>query len=229
MKEGPNIASLAALIGDPARANMLTALFSGQALTATELSLEAGITPQTASSHLKKLEDGGLVKQRKQGRHKYFELFDEQVAHLLETLLGVAENKGLQRVRTGPRDTALRHARVCYNHLAGNMGVQMYDSLLKQDLIHLDGDQIFLNDAGKDYLKNKISLDIDQVMSRKKMSGKLCLDWSVRRSHLAGPLGIALLDHFKEKHWARRAENSRIVTFTPKGTSVFNDCFSNPD
>src|SRR5690606_17851273 len=109
----------ASLIGDPARANMLSALISGKALTASELANEAGITPQTASSHLRKLEDGGLIVPRRQGRHRYFALAGEQVARSLETLMELAAGTGHLRSRTGPRDAALREARVCYNHLAG--------------------------------------------------------------------------------------------------------------
>ena len=122
MKEGPDIALLGSLIGDPARANILTALMSGKALTATELASEAGVTVQTASSHLKKLQEAQLLRQRKQGRHRYFTLADDDVGSVLEAMMGLAARRGLLRTRTGPRDEALRKARVCYNHLAGRSG-----------------------------------------------------------------------------------------------------------
>ena len=134
MKAGPDISRIAALVGDPARSNMLTALMTGRALTASELAHQAGVTPQTASSHLSKLEAGGLVEQEKQGRHRYFRLSDPDVAAVLEGLEGLAARAGHMRVRTGPKDPALRHARVCYDHLAGDLGVQMLDSLRKQRL-----------------------------------------------------------------------------------------------
>ena len=124
---------VASLVGDPARANMLTALLSGRALTASELAQEAGITPQTASSHLSKLETGGLIEPEKQGRHRYYRLTDPDVAGVLEGLAGLAARAGHMRVRTGPKDPALRRARVCYDHLAGDLGVQMLDSM-KQGL-----------------------------------------------------------------------------------------------
>ena len=123
---------IAALVGDPARANMLTALMTGRALTASELAHQAGITPQTASSHLSKLETGGLIEQEKQGRHRYYRLSDPDVAGVLEGLAGLAARAGHMRVRTGPKDPALRRARICYDHLAGDLGVQMLDSLRKQ-------------------------------------------------------------------------------------------------
>jgi len=115
MKGSPNIARIGALIGDPARASMLTALMSGKAFTASELAREAGVTQQTASTHLAKLEQGGLLRLRKQGRHKYFSLFSEEVAHLLEALMSLAAKDTLVRIKPGPSDASMRDARVCYN------------------------------------------------------------------------------------------------------------------
>ena len=135
MKAGPDIAMVASLVGDPARSNMLTALMTGRALTASELAHEAGITPQTASSHLAKLEAGGLIEPEKQGRHRYYRLTGPDVAHVLEGLAGLAERAGHTRVRTGPKEPALRRARICYDHLAGDLGVQMLDSMRKQRLV----------------------------------------------------------------------------------------------
>ena len=135
MKTGPDIALVASLVGDPARANMLTALMSGRALTATELAHEAGVTPQTASSHLARLQEGGLVAIEKQGRHRYHRLTGPDVAIVLEGLMGLAARVGHLRTRTGPKDPALRRARVCYDHLAGDLGVQMFDSLVRQRLV----------------------------------------------------------------------------------------------
>ncbi|MGB3406233.1 MAG: helix-turn-helix transcriptional regulator, partial [Jannaschia sp.] len=129
MRNGPDIAAIAALIGDPARAAMLSALMDGGALTATELSMEAGITPQTASGHLARLETGGLLLRARQGRHSYLRLASPQVAEVLEGLMSLSATVGPARVRPGPRDAALREARVCYNHLAGRRGVQMYLAL----------------------------------------------------------------------------------------------------
>ncbi|MEM9141171.1 MAG: winged helix-turn-helix domain-containing protein, partial [Pseudomonadota bacterium] len=148
MKEGPDIAGVAALIGDPARANMLTALMSGKALTATELSHEAGVTAQTASSHLAKLDRAGLITRQKQGRHRYFTLATDDVARVLEALMGIAAGSGHLRTRTGPKDAALRKARVCYNHLAGDMGTQMFDSLTSQACLTVAADGIALTEKG---------------------------------------------------------------------------------
>src|SRR5437764_11475955 len=125
MKAGPDIAMVASLVGDPARSNMLSALMTGRALTASELAHQAGITPQTASSHLAKLEVGGLIELEKQGRHRYYRLTGPDVASVLEGLAGLAERVGHTRVRTGPKEPALRRAPTCYDQPAGHLGGQM--------------------------------------------------------------------------------------------------------
>lgn len=149
MKDGPDIARTAALIGDPARANMLVALMSGKALTATELAAQAGVTVQTASSHLARLHEGGLLRLRKQGRHKYFSLASSEVAGVLEALMGLAAGAGHLRSRTGPSDKALRKARICYNHLAGDMGVQMFDALLARGHLDIRAGELRLTDLAE--------------------------------------------------------------------------------
>jgi len=224
MKEGPDIALLGSLIGDPARANILMALLSGKALTATELAAEASVTLQTTSSHLKKLEAGGLLHRRKQGRHQYFTLADDDVGSLLESMLGFAAKKGHTRVRTGPKDPALRNARVCYNHLAGEMGVQMLDSLIRQDLIVGIDTELTLSNTGVSFIEN-LGIDPKALKKPRRPVCKSCLDWSARRSHLAGTLGTELLNRFYSLGWAKRDEGSRIVTFTPKGSTQFQAHF----
>src|SRR6188474_3349566 len=192
MKAGPDIAMIAALVGDPARANMLTALMNGRALTASELAQEAGITPQTASSHLAKLEAGGLIEPEKQGRHRYYRLTGPDVAHVLEGLAGLAERAGHTRVRTGPKEPALRRARVCYDHLAGDLGVQMFDHLTRKKLLGYEDADLTVARKGR-FFCEEFGIDIDAVSTAKRPLCRTCLDWSVRRSHLAGALGAALL------------------------------------
>lgn len=148
MRESLDIARIGALIGDPARANMLTALMSGKALPATELAAEAGVTAQTALAHLAKLAKAGLTEARKQGRHRYFTLAGDEVGAVLEAAMGLAAKRGHLRARTGPKDPALREARVCYNHLAGEMGVRLYDSLLAKGGLRACGEDILLTHAG---------------------------------------------------------------------------------
>ena len=222
MKHGPDIARIAALIGDPARANMLTALISGKALTATELSLEAGVTLQTASSHLKKLEEGGLLIQRKQGRHKYFSLADDDTAHALESLMGLAAGRGQLRTRTGPKDDALRYARVCYNHLAGEMGVLIYDSFRQRGFLALDEAGLTLSDSGRDFVTG-FGIDLATLEAKKAPLCRECLDWSERRSHLAGSLGRSILSQLESRRWAMRDKDSRAIRFSKTGDQALRE------
>jgi DNA-binding transcriptional ArsR family regulator len=223
MKVGPDIASVAALLGDPARANMLTALMSGPALTAGELAREAGVTAQTASSHLSKLEKGGLVIVRKQGRHSYFALAGEDVGGVLEALMGLAARAGHTRTRLGPKEPALRNARVCYDHLAGDMGVAMLDSLVAAGRIR-DPDAPSLTVKGEKFVK-EFGIDLVELRQSRRPLCKSCLDWSVRRSHLAGALGAAILQRVYDLGWARRVKDSRVVAFTPPGQAKFTKTF----
>jgi DNA-binding transcriptional ArsR family regulator len=220
MKEGPDIAQIGALIGDPARANMLTALMDGRALTATELAEAGGITLQTASAHLSKLEAGGLLAQRKQGRHRYFKLADDGVGQLLEGIMGFAATRGYLRHRPGPKEPALRKARICYDHLAGDYGVRMLDSLVATGAISAVGDGLNLTERGETHLIS-IGIDVTGLRSTRRPLCRSCLDWSERRAHLAGSLGKALLSNFFDKGWARRTENSRSILFTSEGERRF--------
>ena len=220
---------VASLVGDPARANMLTALMTGKALTATELAHQAGITPQTASSHLSKLEAGGLIEQEKQGRHRYYRLSDPDVAGVLEGLAGLAARAGHMRVRTGPKDPALRRARICYDHLAGDLGVQMLDSLKRQRLVRQHAHDIKLTAEGARFMADTLQIDAEALAHPRRPVCKACLDWSERRHHLAGTLGAALMSRFTELKWAARdtAPGSRVVNFTRNGEKRFEALFGN--
>jgi len=226
MKDGPDIARIGALIGDPARANILSALMSGKALTATELAVEAGITGQTASSHLKKLMEGGLLAQAKQGRHRYFTLAGPDVGATLEALMGLAANKGHLRTRTGPRDPAMRTARVCYDHLAGDMAVRIYDSLETRGFLttSTDAGGIALTENGGAFLAT-IGVDLAPLKAARRPLCRPCLDWSERRNHLAGAVGAALLSRFQENKWLRREADSRVVYISPKGEAELKALF----
>jgi DNA-binding transcriptional ArsR family regulator len=227
MKEGPNIAHIAALIGDPARANMLTALMSGKALTASELAGEAGVTLQTASSHLSKLDQGGLVRPRRQGRHKYFSLASDEVARVLEGLMGLAAGAGQLRSRSGPKEPALRKARICYNHLAGDMGVQLFDSLVRRGFLRTQREALDLSRDGRAFVTD-FGIDVERLESGRMPVCRECLDWSERRSHLAGSLGRAFLGLFEEMGWVTLEKAARIVRFSPAGETAFASSFPPP-
>ncbi len=222
MREGPDIARIASLVGDPARANMLTALMGGKALTASELALEAGVSLPTASSHLSKLMEGGLLTLASQGRHRYYGLAGPQVAGMIESIIGVAASVGPQRVRPGPRDTAMRVARVCYDHLAGEQAVAMLDRLVAKNVLVRDDNEISLAPSAASHFA---AIGIDVYTKPRRPVCRACLDWSVRRSHLAGTLGAAILDKILAEKWARREKDSRAVIFSPPGKQAFEKVF----
>ena len=220
---------VAALVGDPARANILTALMTGRALTASELAHQAGVTPQTASSHLAKLEAGGLIEPEKQGRHRYYRLTGPDIAGVLEGLAGLAARAGHMRVRTGPKDPALRRARICYDHLAGDLGVQMLDSMKNQRLVRQRKQDIELTADGKLFLAKTLQISAESLSHPRRPVCKACLDWSERRHHLAGTLGAAMMTRFNELKWAARdaTPGSRVVNFTRNGEKRFAALFGN--
>ena len=225
MKDGPSIVRVAALIGDHARAEVLTALLAERALTATELAGIAGVTKQTISAHLAKLRGAGLVSVEHQGRHRYFRLADHDVAQLLESLMGVAFRTGAVRLRSSPREPALRKARVCYDHLAGELGVLAFEALLARRVFKSDTNGLTLTNAGADWF-TELGIDAAAAASKRRAFCRPCLDWGERRHHLGGALGTALLARLFELGWARRAKDSRIVSFTPKGELAFRALFA---
>lgn len=221
MKDGPNFTTLSALVGDPARANMLTALIGGQALTANELALEAGVTPPTASGHLARLLDGGLLSVAKQGRHRYYRLASADVAAALESLMAFASATDARRSRPGPKDPALRRARVCYDHLAGELGVALFARLCDAGLVGLAGGEISVTpDATARF--GKLGIDLGPLLRASRPVCRSCLDWSERTPHLAGSLGAALLERIFAEGWASRVAGTRIVRFTPAGEQAFS-------
>ena len=191
----------------------------------SELAEESGVTIQTASSHLAKLDEGGLLRPRKQGRHKCFALANDDVAHVLEALMGLAAGSGHLRKRIGPRDAALRQARVCYNHLAGDRGTRMFDSLMAKGHLARHGDDLRLTDAGAN-LAAELRIDLAALRGKRTPLCRECLDWSERRSHLAGSLGRAFLSRFEELGWVKRDQKTRIVTFSKTGSQAFERLFS---
>jgi DNA-binding transcriptional ArsR family regulator len=222
MEDGPLIAQIAALLGDPGRANMLTALLDGRALTASELALAAGVSAPTASGHLARLLDASLLVAERQGRHRYFRLSGTDVAGVLEGLMGLAQRTGAVRVRTGPRDSALRAARVCYDHLAGERAVALADALQARGLVTL-APEAALRAKGRAFFAG-LGLDISALERARRPVCRACLDWSERKSHIAGALGAAILDHVLAARWARRSEG-RVVTFTAAGATAFDRTF----
>jgi len=224
MKDGPNIVGIAALIGDRARADILTALMGGQSLTATELATHAGVTKPTMSAHLSKLVQAHLLAVESQGRHRYFRLADRDVADLIEHLMGVAYRTGAVRVRSSPREPALRKARVCYDHLAGDLGVLAYESLAARQFVHASGTRVDVTTAGQRFFRD-FGIEPDALVRGRRPLCRTCLDWSVRRHHLGGALGAALLAACKARRWLVTVADSRRLEVTPQGRTAFVEHF----
>jgi len=209
-----DIASIAKLIGDPARACMLQALLAGRALTAGELAQLADISPQTASSHLNKLVAGSLLVTHAQGRHRYYQLANRQVAHLLETLMHIAPITTSNN--TSQPLTKIRYARSCYDHLAGKVGVAITHALLKNKFIKRNEQDYELTPAGKKFF-TQCDINIEQLIQQRRRFAYPCLDWSERVHHLAGALGAAFLNYALEKRWFLRIKDSRALQITAEG------------
>jgi len=218
MHEGPNIARVSALIADPARSAILMALMDGRALTASELARHGGVTRQTASSHLARLVDGEVLSVVPQGRYRYFQLAGPHVASLLEALM-VFSGDAPASIRTGPRDQALRQSRICYDHLAGARGVQLFDTMLANGCLT---DDLTLTPHGWTRL-DSIGVTPDTVAAGTRALCRACLDWSERRHHLAGRVGKAVLDAILARGWARRLPASRVIRFDADGARRFAD------
>jgi len=212
----PDIAPVAGLIGDRARATILMCLMAGRALTATELARAARVTKQTASSHLSKLVNARLVAVQRVGRHRYFRLTDHDVGAVVEGLVGLAHRVGSVQADSGPPDPALRKARVCYDHLAGDFGVLVFDGLRQQGVLRVLGKKVSLTDRGEEFCR-AMGIDLAALERGRRPLCLACLDWSARRPHLAGALGAAILDRFFELGWARRGKGTRVVSFSALG------------
>jgi DNA-binding transcriptional ArsR family regulator len=223
-------ATVASLVGDPARAGMLHALMDGRALTATELARVANVTPQTASGHLARMTAVGLLSVESQGRHRYHRLASPEVARMIESIMQVASVIEPRRpLSVGPRDAALRAARTCYDHLAGRLGVALADAMVAGGYAELGNDAGLVTDAGIALL-GRIGIDVAALSARRgKRAARVlcrpCLDWSERRPHLAGAVGAAICAVSFEHGWIRHIPTTRAVAITPKGERIFREAF----
>lgn len=215
MPDTHDLALVASAIADPTRSRMLTSLLRGKALTATELALEGGVTQSTASSHLGRLADAGLVSVAIQGRHRYFRIAQPEVAQLLRSMTKLAPESG-SGVQTGPRDPALRHARVCYGHLAGESGVRLLERLREHQLLLGDEDSLALSPRGEEWAA-AFGIDLHALHAKRRLLCRSCLDWSERRTHLAGSLGSAILAQMIAMGYAQRT-TGRAITLSESGT-----------
>jgi len=218
------LARIAGAIAEPARSRMLCSLMDGRARTATELATLAEVAPSTASVHLARLRDDGLLSQVAQGKHRYFRLASDDVAAALEGLMFIAGAAPSPFAPNTP--SRLRVARTCYDHVAGALGVQLHDRLHAQGwLSGLDSGAYQLSEAGALALQT-LGLDIDALRQRRRRFACPCLDWSERRNHLGGALGAGWLALSLRRGWLRQGLDDRALAITPKGVRELPEIFA---
>jgi DNA-binding transcriptional ArsR family regulator len=220
----PGLSRIGALLADPGRAAMLWALMDGSARPAGELTLIAGLSPSAASAHLARLTDGGLLALEVRGRHRYFRIASPDIAASIEALANVAQVSAPQRaaprpVRTVPLD--MRYARTCYDHMAGELSVQVFERLIGRGLLTLDGSSLEATPDGVARFADW-GIDLSVQKSRRRRFACTCPDWSERRPHLGGALGAALLDSWATQGWVERTQRPRILRVTPAGHRHFD-------
>lgn len=220
MSNSPNIIEVASLIGEPSRVSMLVSLLGGKALPASELARTAKVTPQTASTHLAKLVEGGLLVSESHGRHRYYRLANAEVAHAMESLLTIATPKPVRSLRESDQMRAIRYARTCYDHLAGEVGVALTQKMMELQMIEASGQDYVLSESGKSKLR-ELGVVLEASPKSRRRYARPCLDWSERRHHLAGSLGASLTNRLFELGWIERIPGGRAVRITALGSSGF--------
>ena len=215
-----DIAAVAALLSEPARVSIVSALMDGQSRPATELARIAGVSPSTGSEHLALLTRGGLLRVEQHGRHRYHRLSSDEVARAFESL-SLLTTRPVRSASIDPDDAAFRRARTCYRHLAGELGVGLVDALLERRLVRREGLRYTLTAAGH---RRGTALGLVEETDG-LLEGRACLDWTERRDHLAGPLGVGLTEGLLELGWVRRKPGTRALRVTVDGARGFRDAF----
>ena len=211
-----DLAGTAALIADPSRAAMLGALLSGGRHSARELAVAAGVAPSTATEHLDRLERGGLVVCERVGRRREVRLAGPDVGRALEALAAIAPDRRPTTLRAWHHGEALRAARSCYDHLAGQAGVALADGLVEAKVLTLGDGGFAITPDGTQRLR-AFGLDLDAVLGARRATARACVDWSERRPHIGGALGAALLDELLRRGWLTRPEaKGRVLRVTPR-------------
>jgi DNA-binding transcriptional ArsR family regulator len=220
-----DLATIGGLIGDRRRAGILLALMSGQELPAHQLAARVGASSSLASSHLSKLLDGGLITAQPRGRERHYRIASQQVAQALEGLIAIAPTRPARTLHESNRGQAIRRARTCYDHLAGELGVGLTQALEQQRIITAHDDGYTLTMAGEKRLE-ALGIEASVVRRRRRAFARQCLDWTERRPHLAGALGAAIADQLFERDWLKRIPSTRAITITPHGAQQLRNQFA---
>lgn len=224
MITGPVIAEIAALLGEPARAAMLSALLDGRALTARELAYEARVAPQTASTHLAKLTEAGLLSVTREGRHRYFRLSSPKVIEMLDGIVAFALEGRPQHRPLSRQARELDAARICYDHLAGRLSVDLTDFFVGHGYMVLGDEAAEITREGSGFL-TKFGIGFSTSGSTRRHFCRLCFDWTERRPHIAGSVGTALTKRYFDLGWIERIRHSTAVMITAEGRRGFSETF----
>ncbi|MCK6258833.1 winged helix-turn-helix domain-containing protein [Fictibacillus sp. KIGAM418] len=219
-----NVAEIASIVSESSRAAILTVLMDGRFHTASELACMAGIKPQTASFHLSKMQEAGVIAQEKQGRHRYYGIHNQEVAKVMESFLLIAPPVKIKSLKQSLQDKAMRFARTCYDHLAGSVGVQLTDALLDAGVLREDHENFSVTEKGEGFF-SELGISLERVSKKRRSFSHRCLDWSERRHHLAGALGQALLERLLELGWIQRVPQIRAVKITEEGKKGLKETF----
>ncbi|QXH78063.1 winged helix-turn-helix domain-containing protein [Pseudomonas salmasensis] len=219
------ISRVAGAIAEPARTKMLCSLMDGHARTSTELAVIADVSASTASAHLARLKEDGLIKLHTQGRHRYFSLTDAHVAQAIEALMVISRNAQTSFVSTTP--SRLQLARTCYDHMAGSLAVQLHDYFLDSGWLSMSdaGDGTYQLSVEGEKAMAGLGIEVDTVRVQRRRFACACLDWSMRRPHLAGALGAAVLQAVISRKWVIQDLDSRALAVTPKGRKELSGKF----
>jgi DNA-binding transcriptional ArsR family regulator len=224
MITGPMIAEIAALVGDPARAAIVSALLDGRPLTASELASAARITAQTASTHLAKLTDAGLLSMVRNGRHRYFQLASPTVTDMIDGIVAVALEKRPRYRPLSRQAQALGTARICYGHLAGRLSIDLTDAFVARGYLVVDDEAAEITAAGARCFTG-FGIELPALRAARRHFCRLCLDWTERRPHIAGAVGTAITRRYFELGWLERTKGSQAITLTALGRRGLRDTF----
>ena len=222
------VSEVAALMGDPARASMLSLLMDGRAHTASELALAAGVTAQTASGHLSRMVEANLLAARAQGRNRFYRLASGDVAHAMESLMALAGTRAepASKAAAWRRDPDLRFCRTCYDHLAGQVGMAVTDALTQHGHLEPEGPRDWTLTRSGELFCTRLGVDLAGARAaHSRHFARQCLDWSERRPHISGALGSAIADTFFKKGWAERLRRGRTVRLTDSGRRAMTSQF----
>lgn len=225
MSINPNLANVASIVSDPSRAAILTVLMDNRFHSAGELAYMARIKPQTTSYHLTKLIDSDLITVENQGRHRYFQIRNPEVAQIMETLLTLSPPAQIRSLKQSTEDRQVRYARTCYDHIAGYLGVQITEAFINKGFLTESNQEFLLTENGASFLTS-FGVDISMVRKKRRSFSHKCLDWSERRHHLAGALGNAILELFLELNWVKRLPKTRALEITPIGKKALMENLS---